>query len=109
MILYEKMSIFVSAKKDVDDMRLSNRFFYGLLVTVALLAAGCSKESADPVPEPGAEGQLAENPKVKAAVKTMVSAAAKTEATLNAVDIEIASCSVPQGEWKNVFRMVPKK
>lgn len=30
-----------------------------------------------------------------------------------AIDIEIASCSVPQGEWnrteQNVFRMVPKK
>lgn len=81
-------------------MRLSNRFFYGLLVTVALLAAGCSKESADPVPEPGAEGQLAENPKVKAAVKTMVSAAAKTEATLNAVEVWQEGYAT-SGAWVN--------
>lgn len=98
--MYEKMSIFVSAKKDVDDMRLNNRFFYGLLVTVALLAVGCSKESADPVPEPGAEGQLAENPKVKAAVKTMVSAAAKTEATLNAVEVWQEGYAT-SGAWVN--------
>jgi len=79
-------------------MKLSDRLFYGLLVALALLAAGCSKESTDPVPEPGTEGQLAENPKIKAAIKTMVSAAAKTEVTLNAVEVWQEGYA-PSGAW----------
>ena len=34
-------------------MKLNKRFFYGVLTAVALLAAGCSKDHTDPVPDPG--------------------------------------------------------
>lgn len=43
-------------------MKLNKRFFYGVLAAVALLAAGCSKDNTDPVPDPGTGEQLVENP-----------------------------------------------
>ena len=79
-------------------MKLNNRFIYGLLVALALLAVGCSKESTDPVPGPGTETELSENPKVKTAIKTMVSAATKTDATLNGVAVWQEGYA-PSGAW----------
>ena len=78
-------------------MRLNKRFLYGLLAVVALLAAGCSKDNTDPVPDPGNEEQLAENPRVRAAVKTMMSEAAK-DATLNGVAVWQEGYA-PSGAW----------
>ena len=68
-------------------MKLNKRFFYGVLTAVALLAAGCSKDNTDPVPDPGTGEQLVENPEVRAAVRTMMSEAARTESTLNGVAV----------------------
>ena len=68
-------------------MKLNKRFFYGVLTAVALLTAGCSKDNTDPVPDPGTGEQLVENPKVRAAVRTMMSEAARTESTLNGVAV----------------------
>lgn len=68
-------------------MKLNKRFFYGVLTAVALLAAGCSKDNTDPVPDPGTGEQLVENPKVRAVVRTMMSEAARTESTLNGVAV----------------------
>lgn len=79
-------------------MRLYSRLFYGLLAALALLAAGCSKDNTDPVPDPGNEEQLVENPKVRAAVKTMMSEAAKTAATLNGVAVWQDGYA-PSGVW----------
>ena len=79
-------------------MKLNNRIIYGLLVALVLLAVGCSKDSTDPVPGSGTETELSENPKVKVAVKTMVSAATKTEATLNGVAVWQEGYA-PSGAW----------
>mgnify|MGYP004555166533 CR=1 FL=1 len=70
-------------------MKLNSRLLYSLLLGLTLLAAGCSKENADPQPQPqpGQGEELAENPKFKAAVKTMMTEAAKTESTLNGVAV----------------------
>ncbi|MDO4844202.1 MAG: hypothetical protein Q4A02_06040, partial [Bacteroidales bacterium] len=60
-------------------MKLNNKLLYSWLVGLTLLAVGCSKENADPLPqpEPGKGEELAENPKVRAAVRTMMSEAAR--------------------------------
>ena len=79
-------------------MKLNKRFFYGVLTAVALLAAGCSKDNTDPVPDPGTGEQLVENPKVRAAVRTMMSEAARTESTLNGVAVWQEGYA-SSGEW----------
>ena len=79
-------------------MKLNKRFFYGVLAAVALLAAGCSKDNTDPVPDPGTGEQLVENPKVRAAVRTMMSEAARTESTLNGVAVWQEGYA-SSGEW----------
>lgn len=79
-------------------MKLNKRFFYGVLTAVALMAAGCSKDNTDPVPDPGTGEQLVENPKVRAAVRTMMSEAARTESTLNGVAVWQEGYA-SSGEW----------
>ncbi len=69
-----------------------------MLTAVALLAAGCSKDNTDPVPDPGTGEQLVENPKVRAAVRTMMSEAARTESTLNGVAVWQEGYA-SSGEW----------
>ncbi len=81
-------------------MKLNSKLLYSLLVGLTLLAVGCSKENVDPLPqpEPGKGEELAENPKVRAAVRTMMSEASKTESTLNGVAVWQEGYA-SSGEW----------
>ena len=106
-IHFQRIAIFVFCEEIMlrtTDLKMKQniKFLYSTLLALALLASSCSKDNLDPapeLPEPGKEERLAENPKLKSAVRTMMSEAAKmTDATLNGVAVWQEGYA-PSGAW----------